>query len=624
MKCNFILRAGILGVVICAALSPAESRAGVPVLNIPDVGISTAFQRAATQNVLPAVNPNVFPGYWSVCADGIGYGYGYTYPSLDGHQMTDALLALGQITTVKQNFAYVKTFEKPNGLLPLAIFPDQKGQLIGSMGYYAQVDANGGLYTHWIPGNPLGATGSTTYIQNADAIYRYSHDSAWLTENLASVNLTADYLASLTSSGGQVAGAGYYTERPTRIAYDGVTQGYAADAFQRVAALNTVAGNQTAAQHYQALANLITANFQTNFWVGNHFAQYNSTTHGLVSNHGLTDTDWCAIATGAASPAQAATLWPQLQQATSAFYYGGMPTGIATLPNTYQDWEFSTGPSDPNEHYDLAAMGRVWSLEAAARAKMGDAAGLVNSIAQVALVGQNNGYYWRERYNAQGGYGVAKYNEYPAILISIVEHDLLGVNVGLDGSLEIAPTAPANYWTAGFGQSMGLSGGTLSYLMTSSGMSGDYSGTSAETLRVKLLQTSVRVTVNGLVVPIGLSNGEVVFNLPAASVVQPCHFVATPFTYLPGDANRDGTVNGADLDTVLSNYNGTVADDAWSVGDFDGNGTVNGADLNSVLSNYNQVGGATAAVPEPDTLALLTMGMVALLAYARRKRRRTI
>ena len=55
---------------------------------------------------------------------------------------------------------------------------------------------------------------------------------------------------------------------------------------------------------------------------------------------------------------------------------------------------------------------------------------------------------------------------------------------------------------------------------------------------------------------------------------------------LPGDANLDGTVNGADLNIVLSNYNQTGMN--WVTGDFNGDGTVNGADLNIVLSNYNQ------------------------------------
>ena len=55
---------------------------------------------------------------------------------------------------------------------------------------------------------------------------------------------------------------------------------------------------------------------------------------------------------------------------------------------------------------------------------------------------------------------------------------------------------------------------------------------------------------------------------------------------LNGDADLNGTVNGADLNTVLSNYNKTGM--SWSQGDFNYDGTVNGADLNTVLSNYNQ------------------------------------
>ena len=87
---------------------------------------------------------------------------------------------------------------------------------------------------------------------------------------------------------------------------------------------------------------------------------------------------------------------------------------------------------------------------------------------------------------------------------------------------------------------------------------------------------------------------------------------------LSGDADLNGTVNGADLNTVLSNYNKTG--EYWYQGDFDRNGTVNGADLNTVLSNYNQVFSSTAAVPEPSTLLLAFAGLVGLLAYAWRKR----
>ena len=88
---------------------------------------------------------------------------------------------------------------------------------------------------------------------------------------------------------------------------------------------------------------------------------------------------------------------------------------------------------------------------------------------------------------------------------------------------------------------------------------------------------------------------------------------------LYGDTNLDGTVNGGDLNTVLSNFNQTGM--TWSQGDFDYNGTVNGSDLNSVLSNFNQHLSVTSAVPEPSTLLLAAAGLAGLLAYAWRKRK---
>ena len=82
---------------------------------------------------------------------------------------------------------------------------------------------------------------------------------------------------------------------------------------------------------------------------------------------------------------------------------------------------------------------------------------------------------------------------------------------------------------------------------------------------------------------------------------------------LYGDSDLNGTVNGADLNTVLSNYNQTGA--GWNGGDFDYDGTVNGADLNIVLSNYNQHLSVAAAVPEPDTIAMLLVLVVSLAGY---------
>ena len=55
---------------------------------------------------------------------------------------------------------------------------------------------------------------------------------------------------------------------------------------------------------------------------------------------------------------------------------------------------------------------------------------------------------------------------------------------------------------------------------------------------------------------------------------------------LSGDANLDGIVNGADLNTVLAHYNKGGLN--WAQGDFGYDGWVNGGDLNIVLSHYNQ------------------------------------
>ena len=87
---------------------------------------------------------------------------------------------------------------------------------------------------------------------------------------------------------------------------------------------------------------------------------------------------------------------------------------------------------------------------------------------------------------------------------------------------------------------------------------------------------------------------------------------------LYGDTNLDGSVNGTDLNAVLSYYN--QSSQIWNHGDFNYDGSVNGTDLNTVLSNYNQsLPASTAAVPEPSTLLLMVLGLVGLLAWRKRK-----
>ena len=74
---------------------------------------------------------------------------------------------------------------------------------------------------------------------------------------------------------------------------------------------------------------------------------------------------------------------------------------------------------------------------------------------------------------------------------------------------------------------------------------------------------------------------------------------------LVGDANFDGTVNFADVLTLIQHYGATNA--SWTVGDFNGDGTVNFGDVLLLIQHYGQsLAGSPAAtaVPEPAAMAL--------------------
>lgn len=82
---------------------------------------------------------------------------------------------------------------------------------------------------------------------------------------------------------------------------------------------------------------------------------------------------------------------------------------------------------------------------------------------------------------------------------------------------------------------------------------------------------------------------------------------------IPCDADGNGRVDGADYMAVKRNF-GTMSSAGPLSGDFSGDGAVNWTDLRLLLANLNvpQKGPTTlAAVPEPLTLGLFALGMVA-------------
>ena len=94
--------------------------------------------------------------------------------------------------------------------------------------------------------------------------------------------------------------------------------------------------------------------------------------------------------------------------------------------------------------------------------------------------------------------------------------------------------------------------------------------------------------------------------------------------FLPGDANNDGQVTGADLISVQQNF-GSVGPLPLQ-GDANHDSRVTGADLISVQQNFGNVfsPSGVASVPEPATLAMLGLLGVVISRRRRASRRSTV
>lgn len=396
-----------------------------PIDSLPP-DLAEAYGAAAEKNILAALNPRVFFGYFSVCADGKGHGGNTTYPGLDWGQSAEALLWLGRKAEVLASWEYVKGFQREDGLVPFAILPGMANKTVMVEGKYPLIGTDrGAIFTHWFPGDPLRTLANVTFLLLADAIFAHTADRHWLTAQIPCLRLAADWLQTQITEDGLMHGGGFYMERPTRLEFDGVNQCCSAHAFTQAAALFESAGELALAGRCRHAASRLVAAFRRHFWAGDHCVEYIHPDRGPISHHGLTDVDWAAVATATASPEQIAILWPQLKD-NPDFLYGGIPTGISTRPETYEKWEMQ----DRDDRHDLAAMGRVWYLECWARARMGDREGICRSLRRVAEIGKANGWSWRERYYSEHTGDLAKYHfnwycEYPATLIRVVHRFLL-------------------------------------------------------------------------------------------------------------------------------------------------------------------------------------------------------
>jgi hypothetical protein len=83
-----------------------------------------------------------------------------------------------------------------------------------------------------------------------------------------------------------------------------------------------------------------------------------------------------------------------------------------------------------------------------------------------------------------------------------------------------------------------------------------------------------------------------------------------------GDVNCDGSVNLTDFAAIRDHFRLTV--NSRLMGDLTGDGIVNFVDFRQWKSNFSGPGAAALFVPEPATLALLLMGMLAVNLGRRR------
>ena len=430
---------------VCFADGPALKSPAELAPTIADAEIRAGVEAAVFKNLLPAATEQDYPGYFNICADGQAYG-GATWPGLDSWQMAGAYLLLGRTRLVLDYFEFVRASQRKDGNIPFAIFtgdtkpggclrglkspediftylpPKREGVLASSQATRKWI----GLFEHWqTKGYPLATLGPVSYLLTGAEIFGATRSVPWLKERLGSLEAAATYLLTFKKANGLIGGSGFYVEMPPREGCDGVTQCYTIHAFRALATLFRAVGDSRKADEWTGQADKLSKTFIEAFWREDHFGEYVHPEHGLVDSHGLSDVNWAAVAFGVATGQQLELVWARLMK-EPAFWLGGLPTQNVTKPFSYEKWEINVQPecmTDPLN--DVAAMGRVWYLEAVACQRMKAYDRLVESARKVCQAAAKADGYWRERYHPKPDGTVSpdraqKYCEYAAVLLRVV------------------------------------------------------------------------------------------------------------------------------------------------------------------------------------------------------------
>ena len=286
----------------------AQSSIDATIAQVYDPIIQEGFRSSVNKNLIAAATEKIYPGHFTINADGGGYGSDTTWPGLDSWQMAGAYLLLGKTRIVIDYFDFVQASQRKDGNIPFAIFsgdtqagntylrglknpedlftyrPPIRNDLPESS---QQVRKWVGLITHWeTVSNPLNTLGPICYVLTASEIFQSTHDKAWLRINMPSVEMTGNYLLSQITDTGLMQGSGFYTELPPRIGYDGVTQCYAVEAFHDLARLTDVNGEKAKSKIWTTWANNLSKAFRKHYWNQDHFVEYIHPKRGPVDSHG--------------------------------------------------------------------------------------------------------------------------------------------------------------------------------------------------------------------------------------------------------------------------------------------------------------------------------------------------